>query len=275
MARAMRDDDPAWGFVVDALAHGFANLRLTLAPEAIVIGGGVAVARPWLAAAVQARMDEVLAGYLDRSRVVPATLGADAGPRGALLLAARRARMNAMASDITIYHNPACGTSRNTLAMIRAAGIEPHVVEYLKTPPSRAQLVELIARAGMTPRELLRAKEAPRQRAWAGRPSADDDALLDAMMAHPILINRPLVVSPRGVQLCRPSEAVLDLLPPASAPPSPRKTARSSRGVEASGEAAAASKHQLIISLSSVAPHGAGGTLAISRGIGKLPDGLT
>ena len=118
-----------------------------------------------------------------------------------------------MAVDIVIYHNSACGTSRNTLAMIRNAGIEPHVVEYLKTPPSRALLVELIDRAGITPRDLLREKGTPYAELGLGDPSLTDNALLDAMIAHPVLINRPLVVSPLGVRLCRPSEAVLDLLP--------------------------------------------------------------
>ena len=118
-----------------------------------------------------------------------------------------------MAVDIVIYHNPDCGTSRNALAMIRNAGIEPHVIEYLKTPPSRALLVDLIDRAGMTPRELLREKGTPYAELGLGDTSLSDDALLDAMMAHPILINRPLIVSPLGVKLCRPSEAVLDLLP--------------------------------------------------------------
>ncbi len=118
-----------------------------------------------------------------------------------------------MAVDIVIYHNPECGTSRNTLAMIRNAGIEPHIVEYLKTPPSRALLVELIDRAGITPRDLLREKGTPYAELGLGDTSLSDDALVDAMMAHPILINRPLVVSPLGVKLCRPSEAVLDLLP--------------------------------------------------------------
>jgi arsenate reductase len=118
-----------------------------------------------------------------------------------------------VAVDIVIYHNPECGTSRNTLAMIRNAGIEPHVVEYLKTPPARALLVELIDRAGMTPRELLREKGTPYAELGLGDTSLSDEALVDAMMAHPILINRPLVVSPLGVKLCRPSEAVLDLLP--------------------------------------------------------------
>ena len=118
-----------------------------------------------------------------------------------------------MAVDVVIYHNPACGTSRNTLAMIRNAGIEPHVVEYLKTPPSRALLVELIDRAGITPRDLLREKGTPYAELDLGDASLSDDALLDTMIAHPVLINRPLVVSPLGVKLCRPSEAVLDLLP--------------------------------------------------------------
>ncbi|MEG8015935.1 arsenate reductase (glutaredoxin) [Sphingomonas sp. 22R3R2A-7] len=118
-----------------------------------------------------------------------------------------------MAVDIVIYHNPECGTSRNTLAMIRNASIEPHVVEYLKTPPSRALLVDLIDRAGMTPRDLLREKGTPYAKLGLGDTSLSDVALVDAMMAHPVLINRPLVVSPLGVKLCRPSEAVLDLLP--------------------------------------------------------------
>ncbi|KTT71696.1 arsenate reductase (glutaredoxin) [Sphingomonas endophytica] len=118
-----------------------------------------------------------------------------------------------MAVDIVIYHNPDCGTSRNTLAMIRNAGIEPHVIEYLKTPPARALLVELIDRAGMTPRELLREKGTSYAELGLGDTALSDEALVDAMMAHPILINRPLVVSPLGVKLCRPSEAVLDLLP--------------------------------------------------------------
>ncbi|MGN6096612.1 MAG: arsenate reductase (glutaredoxin) [Bosea sp. (in: a-proteobacteria)] len=117
------------------------------------------------------------------------------------------------AIDVVIYHNPECGTSRNTLAMIRNAGIKPHVIEYLKTPPSRAMLEQLIARAGLTPRALLREKGTPFAELGLGDESLSDSALIDAMMAHPILINRPLVVSPLGVKLCRPSEAVLDLLP--------------------------------------------------------------
>jgi arsenate reductase len=117
--------------------------------------------------------------------------------------------------DIIVYHNPECGTSRNTLGLIRNAGIEPHVVEYLKTPPTRELLGQLIARAGITPRDLLREKGTPYAELGLGDTALSDDALLDAMMAHPILINRPLVVSPLGVKLCRPSEAVLDLLPSA------------------------------------------------------------
>ena len=116
-------------------------------------------------------------------------------------------------TDIIVYHNPECGTSRNTLDLIRNAGIEPHVVEYLKTPPSRALLEQLIERAGITPRELLREKGTPYAEFGLGDESLTDRALVDAMMAHPILINRPLVVSPLGVKLCRPSEAVLDILP--------------------------------------------------------------
>ncbi len=118
-----------------------------------------------------------------------------------------------MPVDIVIYHNPECGTSRNALAMIRNAGVEPHVIEYLKTPPTRALLVQLIARAGISPRALLREKGTPFAELGLGDRSLNDDALIDAMIAHPILINRPLVVSPLGVKLCRPSEAVLDLLP--------------------------------------------------------------
>lgn len=118
-----------------------------------------------------------------------------------------------MAVDIVIYHNPECGTSRNVLGLIRNAGIEPHVVEYLKTPPSRALLIELIDRAGIALRALLREKGTPYAELGLGDTSLSDDALVDAMMTHPILINRPLVVSPLGVKLCRPSEAVLDLLP--------------------------------------------------------------
>lgn len=115
--------------------------------------------------------------------------------------------------DIIIYHNPACGTSRNVLAMILHAGIEPHVIEYLKTPPSRAMLIDLLKRSGLTPRDLLRPKGAPYTELGLANEELSDDQLIDAMMEHPVLINRPLVVSPLGVRLCRPSEAVLDLLP--------------------------------------------------------------
>ncbi|MBP1844511.1 arsenate reductase [Rhizobium petrolearium] len=115
--------------------------------------------------------------------------------------------------DIVIYHNPDCGTSRNTLAMIRNAGIEPHVVEYLKTPPSRALLMQLIARMGIPVRNLLREKGTPYAELGLQDETLTDEQLLDAMMEHPILINRPIVVSPMGVKLCRPSEAVLDILP--------------------------------------------------------------
>lgn len=117
------------------------------------------------------------------------------------------------AIDIVIYHNPDCGTSRNTLSMIRNAGIEPHVIEYLKTPPSRALLVQLAGRMGIGLRELLREKGTPYAELGLQEESLSDDQLLDAMMEHPILINRPIVVSPMGVRLCRPSEAVLDILP--------------------------------------------------------------
>ncbi|OLP47846.1 arsenate reductase (glutaredoxin) [Allorhizobium taibaishanense] len=116
--------------------------------------------------------------------------------------------------DIVIYHNPDCGTSRNTLAMIRNAGIEPHVVEYLKTPPSRGLLVQLAARMGAPLSALLREKGTPYAELGLDNPDLSDDQLLDAIAAHPVLINRPIVVSPLGVKLCRPSEEVLDLLPP-------------------------------------------------------------
>src|ERR1700744_4326239 len=115
--------------------------------------------------------------------------------------------------DVIIYHNPDCGTSRNTLAMIRNAGIEPHVVEYLKTTPARPLLKQLIERMGIPVRALLREKGTPFHELRLGDLTLSDDQLLDAMMAHPILINRPIVVTPHGVRLCRPSEAVVELLP--------------------------------------------------------------
>lgn len=113
---------------------------------------------------------------------------------------------------ITIYHNPDCGTSRNTLAMIRQSGEEPEVVEYVKNPPSRAKLVELLAAMSMSPRALLREKGTPYRDLGLDRATWSDDELIDHMMAHPILINRPIVVTDKGAALCRPSEAVLDLL---------------------------------------------------------------
>jgi len=114
-------------------------------------------------------------------------------------------------SPVTIYHNPQCGTSRNTLALIRHFGIDPVVVEYLTTPPSRSELTDLIARAGLTVQDVVRKKGTPY--AELGLATADDDALLDAMVDHPILINRPIVTSDQGVALCRPSDVVLDVLP--------------------------------------------------------------
>jgi arsenate reductase (glutaredoxin) len=116
-------------------------------------------------------------------------------------------------TDITIYHNPACGTSRNTLGLIRNTGAEPRVVLYLETPPSRSELVALIAAMGTPVREVLRRKDTPYDELDLDNPKWTDDELIDFMLAHPILINRPIVVTPRGTRLCRPSEAVLDILP--------------------------------------------------------------
>ena len=113
--------------------------------------------------------------------------------------------------EVTIYHNPACGTSRNTLGLIRNAGIEPQVIEYVRTPPDRATLLSLIAAMGVSVRDVVRAKEP--LYAELGLADADDAALIDAMLAHPVLINRPIVVTAVGTKLCRPSEAVLDILP--------------------------------------------------------------
>ncbi len=161
---------------------------------------------------MEARIDRLVAlplDTLDREAAQQAlrAIGADIG-------ATEEARRQAdPAPAVTIYHNPACGTSRNTLAMIRNAGIEPEVIEYLKTPPSRAQLIALLDRAGMKPRDLLREKGTPFAELGLGDESLSDEALINAMMAHPILINRPLVVTPLGVRLCRPSEVVLDILP--------------------------------------------------------------
>jgi arsenate reductase len=114
---------------------------------------------------------------------------------------------------VTIYHNPDCGTSRNTLAMIRQSGEQPEVIEYLKTPPSRERLVELMTAMGITPRQLLREKGTPYAELGLADPKWSDDELIDVMLAHPILINRPIVETPLGTKLCRPSEAVLDILP--------------------------------------------------------------
>ncbi|MCK1280827.1 arsenate reductase (glutaredoxin) [Bradyrhizobium sp. 61] len=115
--------------------------------------------------------------------------------------------------DVIIYHNPDCGTSRSALATIRSAGIEPHAVEYLKTPPSRTLLQQLVARMGISVREAVREKAAPYPELGLDNPALTDDPLLEAMMVHPILINRPIVVTPNGVRLSRPSDLVLDLLP--------------------------------------------------------------
>jgi len=116
--------------------------------------------------------------------------------------------------DVIIYHNPQCGTSRNTLGLIRNAGIEPHIIEYVKTPPTRLLLRQLIERMGVSIRDAIREKGTPYAELGLGDHSVSDDQLLDAMIAHPILINRPIVVTPLGVRLCRPSETVLDILPP-------------------------------------------------------------
>ncbi|WP_194725296.1 arsenate reductase (glutaredoxin) [Noviherbaspirillum malthae] len=115
--------------------------------------------------------------------------------------------------DIKIYHNPSCGTSRNTLALIRNTGVEPQVIEYLNTPPSREELKEIIAKAGLTVHEAIREKSTPYDELGLDNPALTNEQLLDAMLANPILLNRPFVVTPVGVRLCRPSEAVLDILP--------------------------------------------------------------
>lgn len=116
--------------------------------------------------------------------------------------------------DVILYHNPRCGTSRTTLGLIRNAGIEPHIVEYLKTPPTQVLIRELAARAGVPLRALLRDKEPIFKELGLNDPDVSDDTLLDAIEAHPILLNRPIVVTPKGVKLCRPSELVIELLPP-------------------------------------------------------------
>lgn len=124
---------------------------------------------------------------------------------------------------ITIFHNPACGTSRNTLALIRNIGIEPVIVEYLETPPARAKLIELIAAMAMPVREVLRRKGTPFDELKLDDPNWTDDQLIDFIVAHPILMNRPIVVTPLGTRLCRPSEAVLDILPSPQAAPFDRE----------------------------------------------------
>ena len=116
-------------------------------------------------------------------------------------------------SDVTIYHNPACGTSRNTLALIRNSGVEPEIIEYIKTPPGRDKLVELIAAMGVPVREVLRRKGTPYDELNLDDPGWSDDRLIDFVVTHPILMNRPIVVTVLGTRLCRPSEAVLDILP--------------------------------------------------------------
>ncbi|MGH8210455.1 MAG: arsenate reductase (glutaredoxin) [Steroidobacteraceae bacterium] len=121
--------------------------------------------------------------------------------------------MSEQSVPVTIYHNPSCGTSRNTLALIQNAGVEPTVIEYLKTPPDRATLIDLLGRMEMRPRELLREKGTPFGELGLEATHWTDDELIDHMLAHPLLINRPIVVTPWGVKLCRPSEAVLDILP--------------------------------------------------------------
>jgi arsenate reductase (glutaredoxin) len=131
--------------------------------------------------------------------------------------------------SVTIYHNPDCGTSRNTLAMIRQSGVDPTVIEYLKTPPSREKLVELIKAMGIPVRALLREKGTPFHELSLDDPKWSDDELIDHMLAHPILINRPIVATPKGAKLCRPSEAVLELLPLRISADSSRKTVRSLR----------------------------------------------
>jgi arsenate reductase len=116
-------------------------------------------------------------------------------------------------TEITIYHNPNCGTSRNVLALIRNAGVEPQVIEYLKTPPDRATMLTLLERMNLTPRELLREKGTPYAQLQLGDARWSDNELIESMLKHPVLINRPIVITPWGVKLCRPSEAVLDILP--------------------------------------------------------------
>jgi arsenate reductase len=149
-------------------------------------------------------------------------------------------------SDVTIYHNPSCGTSRNTLALLRHAGIEPTVIEYLKTPPSRQKLQQLLAAMGIPARELLRQKGTPYAELGLDDPKCSDEELIDAMLREPILINRPIVETPLGTKLCRPSEAVLEILPvPKIAPPFVKEGRRSRAGQRTtSAPSAAARRHE-------------------------------
>lgn len=130
-----------------------------------------------------------------------------------LIASTRKSLRSATMSEVTIYHNPACGTSRNTLALIRHGGIEPKIVEYLKTPPSREELKALVKAMGISVRDLLREKGTPYAELQLGDPKWSDEQLLDFIVQHPILMNRPIVVTPLGTKLCRPSEAVLEILP--------------------------------------------------------------
>ena len=121
--------------------------------------------------------------------------------------------MAAVKPQVVIYHNPACSTSRKVLGMIREAGVEPHIIEYLKTPPNRKQLLDLLHRMGLTPRQILRRRGTPYDELGLADPATSDDTLIDAILAHPVLMERPVVVGPRGVRLCRPPERVHEVLP--------------------------------------------------------------
>jgi arsenate reductase (glutaredoxin) len=155
---------------------------------------------------------------MQRGRSPPATETEDIGKMEMQLDDRLLDSMPAALTPVDIWHNPACGTSRNTLALIRHVGIEPHVIEYLQTPPTKQALSDTIAAAGLSVRAAIREKGTPYLELGLDDPTLSDDALLDAMLAHPILINRPFVITPMGVRLCRPSEAVLDILPPCDQP---------------------------------------------------------
>lgn len=181
--------------------------------------------------------------------------------------------------SITIYHNPACGTSRNVLALIRNSGEEPRIIEYLKTPPSRAELVDLIARMGLPVRSVLREKGTPFHELGLDNPTLTDDTLIDAMIAHPILMNRPIVVTPLGVALCRPSEAALETLPTRSGALSSKKTARrSSMNPESGSPDAGSSAFRCHAGFCHLAASGAGHRLERNgrcrRGLGGWRDPL-